>query len=212
MVLQTAWGSGAALPRLVICLFLCSLVSPASADVYKQIDKHGRVIFTDRPTGSNHVRLVQTWKGWVEQPKARLNTSTFHANLKKFTPTVEYAAKRYNLPKTLLHAVITAESAYDPEAVSRAGAVGLMQLMPGTAQRYGVRNRLNPYENIQGGSQYLRDLLIMFEYNLKLALAAYNAGENAVKKYGNQIPPYKETRNYVRKVIEYYNQYKKTMS
>ena len=68
--------------------------------------------------------------------------------------------------------------------------------MPGTAQRYGVRNRLNPYENIQGGSQYLRDLLIMFEYNLKLALAAYNAGENAVKKYGNKIPPYKETRNY----------------
>ena len=120
--------------------------------------------------------------------------------------------QRYRLPKSLVHAVITAESAYDPSAISRAGAVGLMQLMPETAKRYGVRNRMNPYENIHGGSRYLRDLLIMFDNNLILALAAYNAGEGAVKKYGYRIPPFKETQTYVKKVIAYYKKYKKTMS
>lgn len=198
--------------QMMIGLCFYAFMMPAGADVYKQIDKHGRVIYTDRPTSSNHVRLVKTWKGWVEQPRARLNTRDFHKNRIKFTPAVELAAEQYNLPKTLLHAVITAESAYDPEAVSRAGAVGLMQLMPATARRYGVSNRRNPYENIHGGSRYLKDLLVMFEYNLALALAAYNAGENAVKKYGNKIPPYEETRNYVNKVIKYYKQYQQTRS
>ena len=120
-------------------------------------------------------------------------------------------ANRYKLPKSLIHAVITAESAYDSEAVSRAGAVGLMQLMPGTARRYGVKNRRNPYQNISGGTQYLRDLLVMYDNNLQLVLAAYNAGEGAVKKYNNTIPPYKETQNYVKKVIAYYNKYKQSM-
>lgn len=180
------------------------------ADIYKYVDKHGRVVLTDRPQNSNYKRLVKTWKGWVEQPQSRLTSIDFIRNKKKFTPTVNYAAKRYNLPNSLVHAVITAESSYNPAAVSRAGAVGLMQLMPETAQRYGVKDRLNPYENIHGGTHYLRDLLIMFENDLSLALAAYNAGENAVKKYGNKIPPYQETRNYVNKVIKYYKQYSNT--
>jgi len=131
--------------------------------------------------------------------------------MKKFSPTVDAIAKLYRLPKSLVHAVITAESAYNPNAISRAGAVGLMQLMPGTAKRYGVKNRMNPYENIHGGSRYLRDLLIMFKNDLRLALAAYNAGEGAVKKYGYKVPPYKETQTYVRRVINYYKKYQKTM-
>ncbi len=187
-------------------------LSPVLADVYKQVDKYGRVVYTDKPTGSNHVRLVKTWKGWVPRPAASLNTNHFKVNLKKYTPAVELAAEQFNLPKQLLHAVITAESAYDPKAVSRAGAVGLMQLMPATAERYGVSDRLNPFENINGGSKYLRDLLVMFKNDLKLALAAYNAGENAVKKYGNKIPPYKETIHYVDKVIKFYKEYQKTSS
>ncbi len=182
---------------------------PAQADVYKSIDKHGRVIYTDRPVNTNSKRLVKTWKGWAEQPRAKLNVAAYHQNRKKFTPTVDYAAKRYNLNKYLLHAVITAESAYDPSAVSKAGAVGLMQLMPETAKRYGVKDRKNPYQNIHGGSKYLRDLMKLFKNDLSLVLAAYNAGEGAVKKYGNKIPPYPETRNYVRKVKEYYAQYSK---
>jgi len=185
---------------------------PAYADIYKYVDKHGRVYLTDRPKNSGYKRLVKTWKGWVEHDPSRFSSRDFKRNMKKYSPAVDNVARAYNIPRTLLHAIITAESAYDPAAVSRAGAVGLMQLMPATARRYGVKNRLNPYENIQGGSRYFRDLLIMFDGDLALALAAYNAGENAVKKYGNKIPPYKETRTYVRRVIRYYKQYQKTMS
>ena len=97
-----------------------------------------------------------------------------------------------------------AESAYRADAVSSKGAVGLMQLMPATAERYGVRNRRDPAQNLSGGSQYLRDLLVMFDNDLQLALAAYNAGENAVIRYGHKIPPYAETQGYVRKVIGFY--------
>jgi soluble lytic murein transglycosylase-like protein len=97
-----------------------------------------------------------------------------------------------------------AESSYNPNAESKAGAQGLMQLMPGTAKRYGVDDSFNPEQNLSGGSRYLRDLLKMFNNRLPLALAAYNAGENAVKRNGNEIPPYEETRNYVKKVLHLY--------
>lgn len=207
------WGMKFQLNPTLLMVTISSvlLVSPVvQADIYKYVDKHGRVTLTDRPTNKNSIRLVKTWKGWVEQPRRTYSTAEFHKNKQKFKPTVDYAAKKYNLPESLLHAVITAESAYNPTAISRAGAVGLMQLMPDTARRYGVKDRRNPYENIHGGSRYLRDLLTMFNNDLTLALAAYNAGEGAVKKYGNKIPPYAETRNYVRKVKAYYAQYSKT--
>ena len=110
------------------------------------------------------------------------------------------------LPEALLHAVITIESAYDPNAISRAGAVGLMQLMPATAKRYGVTNRRNPSANLSGGTRYLKDLLLRFDSNLELALAGYNAGENAVEKFGNKVPPFEETQNYVRKVLTLYSE------
>ena len=110
-----------------------------------------------------------------------------------------------------MHAIITVESWYNPNAVSRAGAIGLMQLMPETAKRYGVINRRDVKESINGGSRYLSDLLRMFNNNIRLALAAYNAGENAVKKYDNTVPPYRETKNYVEKVIKYYKKYQQTM-
>ena len=100
-----------------------------------------------------------------------------------------------------------AESAYDPHAVSKAGAVGLMQLMPGTARRYGVTDRRDPRENLTGGVRYLRDLLIQFN-DVVLALAAYNAGEFAVIEHGRRVPPYPETRAYVRKVLTFYREYR----
>jgi soluble lytic murein transglycosylase-like protein len=121
-------------------------------------------------------------------------------------------AKTYNLSHALLHAIITVESWYDPNAVSTAGAVGLMQLMPETGKRYGVINRRNVKQNINGGSRYFSDLLNMFNNDIKLALAAYNAGENAVKKYQNKVPPYKETKNYIKKVMKYYKRYQRTMT
>ena len=99
------------------------------------------------------------------------------------------------------------ESAYDAQARSNKGAIGLMQLMPDTARRYGVRDRQDPAANVDGGARYLRDLLEAFENDVELAVAAYNAGENAVVQYGNQIPPFPETRSYVRKVLGYYERF-----
>jgi soluble lytic murein transglycosylase-like protein len=104
--------------------------------------------------------------------------------------------------------VISAESGYNPNAVSRRGASGLMQLMPDTARRYGVRNVFDPVENVRGGVKYLKDLLAMFNGNLELAVAGYNAGENAVIRAGNRIPPYAETAAYVPKVIDYYHKFR----
>lgn len=123
----------------------------------------------------------------------------------QFDALVRRAAERYQLQPELIHAVILAESAYDPQAVSHAGAVGLMQLMPATARHYGVKDRRDPAQNIDGGVRYLRDLLTRFE-RLPLAIAAYHAGETAVAKYGNQVPPYASTQAYVRNVLAYYGQ------
>lgn len=149
--------------------------------------------------------------------QARLDTGTSVYSLRPAQPVsgsmsmrraryrhlIEQAAQRHGLMPELLHAVIRAESAYQPNALSHAGACGLMQLMPGTAERFNVRDIWEPAENIRGGATYLRLLLDMFDNDLRLALAAYNAGENAVKKYGNEIPPYRETQDYVRKVLRF---------
>ena len=118
-------------------------------------------------------------------------------------------SKKFGVSENLVHAVINTESAYNSQAVSSAGAVGLMQLMPATAKRYGVSNRRDPIQNIKGGTQYLRDLLKLFDGDLRLTAAAYNAGENAVLKYNRNVPPYKETQNYVVKVLNFYNKIEK---
>jgi soluble lytic murein transglycosylase-like protein len=195
----------------IILFTMLSLLSlPSYADIYKYVDKHGRVVLTDKPRHSGYKRLVKTWKGW-EEYKVPKNFN-WAKNQKKYDSTIRSIAKSYKLPHTLLHAIITAESSYNPDAISKAGAVGLMQLMPETAKQYGVKNRRNPRENIYGGTRYLRYLLKLFNNDIVLALAAYNAGEGTVKRYGNKIPPYKETRNYVNKVIKYYKKYKVSMS
>lgn len=204
------------LNRFVLLLLtaMLSLVYSQSsvADIYRYVDKHGRVILTDKPAHSGYKRLVRTWKGWVEQKyTSKVAYQNFLKNQKKYSKTIAHYAKEYQIPNSLLHAIISAESAYDPHAISSAGAVGMMQLMPATAKRYGVTNRKNATDNINGGSRYFRDLLKMFENDLSLALAAYNAGENAVIKYGNKIPPYKETQNYVRKVLDFYKKYQKSL-
>lgn len=190
--------------KSTLLLFAVLLFSNASiansfsttTKLYKHVDRDGHVRYTDRPQHDGYVEIELSLKGW----KAPTGYSNYKANRVKYKPLVASASERHGLPQWLIAAVIHAESLYNPQAVSSAGAVGLMQLMPGTAQRYGVYNRQNPEQNVEAGVSYLRDLLLMFDNNLDLALAAYNAGENAVKKYGNRIPPYKETQNYVRKV------------
>jgi hypothetical protein len=182
---------------------LCIASSVANSEIYRYIDPQGRLVFTDKPKHAGYIRLKKTVDGW----KTVSPSYSWKRNKKKFTPTIERAAKKHQLSHHLIHAVITVESAYNPQALSKAGAQGLMQLMPSTAQRFGVNDAYNPYQNIAGGSEYLKRLLTLFEGDLSLALAAYNAGENAVKKYNNTIPPYKETQNYVKKVLKHYKKY-----
>ncbi|HYP09145.1 MAG TPA: lytic transglycosylase domain-containing protein [Bryobacteraceae bacterium] len=117
---------------------------------------------------------------------------------------VEAVAKQYDVDPLLVHSVIETESNYNPYAVSPKGAQGLMQLMPGTARRFGVRNSFDIKQNIEGGVRYLKYLGTLFPDDPKLAIAAYNAGEGAVWKYGNNIPPYRETEQYVQRVNQKY--------
>lgn len=121
-----------------------------------------------------------------------------------FDPIIKEAAEKYQVPVGLIKSVIQAESSFNPHAVSKAGAQGLMQLMPATARGLGVRDALNPVENIEGGTKYLRQLLDRYNGDLTKTLAAYNAGPGNVAKYGG-IPPFKETQNYVKKVMANYN-------
>jgi len=127
------------------------------------------------------------------------------ADVRRFAPIVSRAARVHGVDEALVHAVIFAESSYDPDAISPAGASGLMQLMPATAAQYGVRDLFDPAQNVSGGVRLLRDLLAKFDGNVELALAAYNAGAYAVIRAGNRVPPHTEA--YVPKVIDYYRHF-----
>ncbi len=192
-------------------LLLCLYFIPAwnvIAEIYVYTDTDGHVHLTDRPPHDGFRKI--TSREWMHKPMQSLDTGNFIRNRKKYSGLVDRAARRYRVDEFLLDALITAESAYDPTAVSRAGAVGLMQLMPGTAERYGISDRYNPEANVYAGTRYLRDLLLQFD-NTELALAAYNAGENNVIRYGHKIPPFKETQKYVKKVMYYWNQYRSAL-
>ncbi len=130
-------------------------------------------------------------------------TLTQAQRLAKYAPVIQSAAKRHNVPVELICGVILQESGGKARARSHCGARGLMQLMPATARRFGVNNSYDPAQNIEGGVKYLRFLLDRFEGNLELVLAAYNSGEGNVAKYGNKIPPFRETQHYVPAVLEY---------
>ena len=132
---------------------------------------------------------------------------TLEVRRMQYASIIDRAAYRHGLDPALLHAVIRAESSYNPGAVSNKGAMGMMQLMPGTAARYGVRDPYDPEDNIFGGARYLKDLMGMFRSDVRLAVAAYNAGENNVMKYGYQVPPFAETQGYVSKVLGFYNSF-----
>lgn len=198
---------------LKISLFILSVLSTATAyaDIYKFVDIDGRVYYTDKPKNNKFKRII---KSLPKPPSTTYTTLSNYSprlhrfsseNKQRYAGLIEQVASRYQVDPKLLHAVIQTESAYNPTAVSRAGAVGLMQLMPGTAQRFGVYDRNDPNQNVDGGAHYLKYLIDMFEPNLHLAVAAYNAGENAVLKYNNSVPPYPETQNYVKQVLALYH-------
>ena len=197
--------------RLVTALLSMLVFTPACADVYKYVDKNGHTHFTDEPKHKGYKRIIRTR---IRRPLITLSSKrggarakwspSMKKNRKRYASMIQRAAKKYKVDADLLHAIIRAESAYNPNAVSHAGAVGMMQLMGPTAKRYGVVDRHDPMQNINGGANFISDLLKMFKSDLRLAVAAYNAGEGAVIKYGRKVPPYSETQNYVVKVLQYY--------
>lgn len=177
--------------RLSLMLLLLFAVVPAAlADIYRYVDEQGRIHFTNTPTNT---RFVLYMKDTGCAPE--------------FGEIIRRYCQKFRLEEALVHAVIKAESGFNPRAVSRKGALGMMQLLPQTARDLSVRDPFNAEENIRGGSRYLRMMLDEFDGNVELALAAYNAGPNAVKKHGG-IPPYEETQSYVKKVKRYLQQYR----
>jgi soluble lytic murein transglycosylase-like protein len=195
------------LPTVALLLGFGLIQSTWAEVIYSFTDEHGVVHFSNVPTDKRYVPFI----GSRTNPrKSRTASNNEHliASLKtQYGPVIKEVARAHALEDALLHAVVTAESAYNPRAVSKKGAAGLMQLMPETAQRYGVTDRFDPVQNLHGGARYLTELLRMFNGNLSLTLAAYNAGENNVVKYGNRIPPFQETRAYVPKVLDLYRRY-----
>ncbi|MDM8559456.1 lytic transglycosylase domain-containing protein [Candidatus Parabeggiatoa sp. HSG14] len=177
-------------------------VTNSSVKIYKFVDSKGVIHLTDSPKDTRY-KLIYLGGVTIPTFSSNLHSKSFN----DYSTLIQDVATRTFLEPALLHAVIQVESAYNPNAVSPKGAVGLMQLMPATAKRYGVTDRTDAAANVYGGALYLYDLLKMFNNNKRLALASYNAGENAVKRYGNKIPPYRETKNYVKKVMKLYRAY-----
>ena len=188
---------------LFFTILLVSLDS--SADIYSYEDPDGTLHFTDAPTD----RKFKIFMRDIEKDK-RLRTDfgvrRLTRNPAEFDSIIASCCNLYGVPRSLVKAVIHAESGYNPNAVSSKGAEGLMQLMPGTAQQLKVSDSFNPSDNIRGGVKYLKFLLDTFKGDVTLALAAYNAGLSRVAKYGG-VPPYEETRNYVTKVLNYQKSY-----
>jgi len=179
---------------LILILPLLTGISPACADIYRYVDAQGRVHFTDTPT---HGR----WNMYLkEKPVAGSGN-------RSYLEIIRQHARSYQLEEALVKAIIKVESDYRPGSVSKKGAQGLMQLIPETARDLNVDNPFDPYQNIRGGSQYLRKMLDLFNNDIELALAAYNSGPTTVKRYGG-IPPYDETRNYVKRVKHYLDYYR----
>jgi soluble lytic murein transglycosylase-like protein len=183
------------------------------ADAFGYEDDTGAIYLTDNPT-SDQYALLEASPPEPIAPIAVATSSPFIVDANRikqadapYHDVIKSAAEASGVEDRLLHAVITAESNYNPRAVSPKGAKGLMQLMPGTARQYGVSNVFDPAQNIQGGARYLAYLKTLFNNDLSLTVAAYNAGENAVIGHGRKVPPYRETTAYVNKVLDLYKRY-----
>lgn len=175
--------------------------------IYKWVDENGVIHFTNCPRDSKFTLYIRESKDDVEGGVPPGNLLSLKGQ-NQFDGLIEEYSRKHNIDSALIKAMIRVESGFNPLAVSRKGAMGLMQLMPQTAQRMNVRNVFDPRENIEGGIRYFKYLLSLFNNDLRLSLAAYNAGENIVSEL-RSIPPYRETIDYVRKVLTYYQNYKR---
>lgn len=189
--------------RLTLCLATFVTVSGvAQADIFSFTDERGVAHFSNVPNDARYAVLIRTAPA-VTQAGAKVDARLL-AKAAEFDAFIAAAAAATAVEPELLQAVIVVESGFDPTAVSPRGARGLMQLMPATAQAYGVVDAADPAQNVAGGARYLRALIDRYENDLELALAAYNAGEGAVRRFGGRVPPYRETRDYVPRVLQIY--------
>jgi soluble lytic murein transglycosylase-like protein len=175
--------------------FVVMTVGPAAAQIYSWHDANGNLVLSDRP--------LKTAEHTFVVPEATSVRATRPAPLERsrlYDDLIEEHARLNSIRSDLVRAVVQVESGFNPYAVSPKGALGLMQLMPATAQQFGVRNPFDPQENVRAGVAYLRQLLDRYENDERLALAAYNAGPGAVDRHGQNVPPYRETRDYVARI------------
>jgi len=201
-------------PRsLVACALLGSLAAPPAraGELYSYVDEDGVIHFSNAPSDPRYQRIKRRPTGGGVyradaggEPQAKQLASNSSAVLERFREHIRAAAAKYQIPEALLLAVMAVESNFDPRAISEKGAVGLMQLMPGTAHDMYVSDAWVPEQNIEGGARYLRILANQYNGDLVKTLAAYNAGPDAVRKAGDTVPDIPETREYVRKVVALY--------
>jgi soluble lytic murein transglycosylase-like protein len=179
----------------------------ARADIYAFTDATGTTHFSNVPDDSRYTLVARTPRSETVVPSADARRAALWlARSVDYDAAIQRAATAASIHAELVRAVIVVESGFNPRAISRRGAIGLMQLLPGTARQYGAFNAFDPEQNISAGARYLAALLTRFgDKNLDLVLAAYNAGENAVERYGRRVPPYRETRAYVPNVMKVYH-------
>ena len=175
------------------------VTSPAQADIYLYVDSQGVMHFTNTPTSSKYKVYMSD----------KLKYQEALINIKSYDDVISEAAARTGISSSLLKAVIYAESYFNPKAVSKKGALGLMQIMPENLEALNIKDPFDPWENIMGGAYYFKSMLDRFSGQVDLALAAYNAGPTVVEKY-NDIPPYPETQRYVKKVMRAFRIYRKS--
>jgi soluble lytic murein transglycosylase-like protein len=180
---------------LLALVMLAPFARPVCADIYRYVDEDGIIHFSNVP---NHYR----YRLYISD-----GNMDYQAYFDRYDKIIRQAARKHGIDSSLIKAVIRAESDFDKHAVSSKGAQGLMQLMPETAKELEVGDSFDPKENIHAGVRYLKRQLKNFQNDVSLALAAYNAGENAVRRYGHRIPPYKETRTFVDRVLRYWDEF-----
>jgi soluble lytic murein transglycosylase-like protein len=184
---------------MFIVLFLLITANFAHADIFKYVDEEGVLHLTNVPSNPKAKYTLV-----MREKRILLH---YDIDVNKFDEYISNSSNKHNIDPALIRAVIKAESNFNHRAVSPVGAQGLMQLMPATASQLQVDDAFHPEKNIEGGVRYLSYLLKLYRGNITLALAAYNAGEGAVAKYHNQVPPYRETKNYVKRVLSFYNSF-----
>lgn len=193
---------------VLLVILLCAAMQYAQAEVYKYVDENGMINYTNvKPSGQKNVKTFSFPCYASDTTCNQLDWENIPLNRNAFNTEIRAAAKVFTVDESLIRAIIHAESAYHADALSPRGAQGLMQLMPATQRELKVEDVFDPSSNIEGGTLYLSRLLNRFDQNVELAAAAYNAGPGAVSKYGG-IPPYKETREYVRRVKILYRRYR----